>query len=217
LFARERILTAIEKVLTAFGRDPAEALGSSTVGLRLCEWAERVLDWNRRIDLTAARSVEELVDLLVADAAFVAGLLPEDAGPAWVDVGSGAGAPGLALALLNPRLAMTLVEPKAKRVAFLRSTLGALERSDVRVERRRVEELPVANWDVAISRATLEPSTWLEQGARIARRRVWVLLAQGGPPTAPGLQIVADGRYAWPLTGLSRRAVAYELIPGKAE
>jgi 16S rRNA (guanine527-N7)-methyltransferase len=159
------------------------------------------------MDLTAARTADELVDLLVADAAFVASRA-RDGDRSWVDVGSGAGAPGLALALVSPALELTLVEPKAKRVAFLRSVLHELGRPDVRVERARSDAIFSDRFDAALSRATLPPPAWVIEGARIARRSVWVLLAQGEPPKSPsGFRSDLDERYRWPLSDMGRRAV----------
>src|SRR5437870_4377425 len=86
--------------------------------LALRRWLDLLVTWNARIDLTAARSEAELVDLMVADAVVLAARVPSQA--RVVDVGSGAGGPGLALAVLRSDLAVTLVEPLAKRVSFLR-------------------------------------------------------------------------------------------------
>lgn len=196
-------------MLAAFSRDFDEPRGQSTLGRRLCQWAERVTTWNQRIDLTAARSVNELVDLLVADAAALAPHLSP--GSSCVDVGSGAGAPGLGLALLVPEATLTLVEPKTKRVAFLRHVIGALELNHVRVERSRSDALAGGQWDVAVSRATLEPPAWLEEGLRLARRDVWVLLAQQEPPATPSAVMRHDFTYIWPLTNVKRRALAYSV------
>jgi 16S rRNA (guanine527-N7)-methyltransferase len=199
----------IERVLTGFDRDSASSPGAARPAEAIQRWAELVIDWNQRMDLTAARNPDELVDLLLADAAELARLTPPG-GASWVDVGSGAGAPGLALALLRPDLALTLVEPKQKRVVFLRSVLHELGRADIVVERARADALESKHFDVAVSRATLPPPEWVRAGARIARRRVWVLLAQAEPPVPPpGFRVDVDQRYAWPLGGAQRRAVGY--------
>lgn len=170
----------------------------------LVEWLERLEAWNARIDLTAARDRDELVDLMVADAAVLSTRLPS--GASVVDVGTGAGAPGLALALLRPDLRVTLVEPLKKRVAFLRTVLGALGRVDVPVLDARVEGLAEAHrFDVAVSRATLAPAAWLAAGRKLAPE-VAVLLARDEPPEpAPA----DDVRYVWPHTGQERRLVRY--------
>jgi 16S rRNA (guanine527-N7)-methyltransferase len=205
----------IERLLSAFGRDVESEAGRRIVTQGVA-FAELVAAWNERIDLTAARSPDELVDLLFADAAAIAGHL--DRGPMageparWVDVGSGMGAPGVALALLEPALAMTLVEPRAKRVSFLRTLLHRLGRLDVRVERLRVETISDQSCDVAVSRATLPPAEWLREGARIARRDIWILLAREAPPEMPDLRLDRNVEYRWPLTGVERRAGLYSRL-----
>ncbi|MEI9938147.1 MAG: RsmG family class I SAM-dependent methyltransferase [Pseudomonadota bacterium] len=182
----------------------------SEVGARvkeqLCAYCELAVSWNQRVDLTAARSADELVDLLLADALAISRTRPGDAGERWFDVGSGIGAPGIPLALLSP-VKMTLVEPRSKRVAFLRTAAGSLARPDITVSRSRSDEFPAASCDVAVSRATLPPTEWLKEGARLATRSVWLLLAKAGVPELDGREILADIAYAWPLTGAQRRAV----------
>jgi len=199
----------VERVLEAFGL----AFGGeerAAILARAVAFLDRVVAWNARIDLTAARDAEELVDLTFADAAAVVASGPLDRGERWVDVGSGMGAPGLPLALLAPGLDVTLVEPRAKRVAFLRTVLTELGAVPVHVERRRSDTFDAASFDVAISRATLPPAEWLAEGARLATGRVWVLLARGERPTLEGWTAVRDVTFQWPLTRRERRAVAFE-------
>lgn len=177
----------------------------------LARLLDGVVEWNARTDLTAARSAEELADLYLADAAVLCRSVREsgDAAGRWVDVGSGAGAPAIPLALLAPELELQLVEPRDKRVAFLRTMLAQLGRTDVVVHRGRSQELPDAAFDVALSRATLPPGEWLREGARLATRAVWVLLARAEPPALDGWHADADLDYRWPLTGAQRRALRF--------
>lgn len=171
----------------------------------IARWVELVADWNQRIDLTAARSDEELVDLMVADSTLLAAELARD--QRVVDVGSGAGAPGLPLALMRSDLHVTLVEPMQKRAALLRLVKGQNPTAKLAVFQGRGEAIR-GRFDVAISRATLPPAEWLELGTRLADE-VWVMLAAQEPPERPGWTIVKDRPYTWPLTGAARRAVAY--------
>lgn len=193
----------------------AAALGTDLgagVGDALVAWLERLLEWNARIDLTAARSLPELVDLMLADALVLA---PHVApGARVVDVGTGAGAPGLALALARPDLRVTLVEPLGKRASFLRTAIGDARRADVGLERVRGEALEGRRaWDVAMARATLPPPAWLALGATLAAPGggVWVLLAKDAAPEHPRARIELDLAYTWPLTGAERRAVLYRM------
>jgi 16S rRNA (guanine527-N7)-methyltransferase len=199
----------LERLLAAF---PAQsALGSGFLE-RAARYLDLVVSWNARMDLTAAKSAEELVDLSFADAAaiFASGALV--ASVRWLDVGSGAGAPGLPLALFEPRLRMTLLEPMQKRVAFLRTALGTLG-SEAKVVRGRVEDFPERAASIAISRATLSPDAWLAAGARVATDEVWVLLAREPPPTLQGWARCRDLAFDWPLTNKLRRIAAFRPSP----
>jgi 16S rRNA (guanine527-N7)-methyltransferase len=193
-----------------------DALGDSTDGLQapqvwpaLCQFLDLVVTWNARTNLTAARSADELVDLFLADALVLARSTDPESSDAWVDVGSGAGAPGLPLALLRPRLALTLLEPRQKRAAFLRTAVGELGCSRVAVRRERSDVSCGGAFDVAMSRATLPPAEWLKEGSRLANRYVWLLLASAEPLQLGGWSIDRDENYNLPLTGMSRRAVRY--------
>jgi 16S rRNA (guanine527-N7)-methyltransferase len=175
-------------------------------------WLGRLEEWNARIDLTAARTREELVDLMVADALVLAARVP--LGVHVVDVGTGAGGPGLALALFRPDLRVTLVEPRAKRVSFLRAVLDEVARPDIAIRHVRGESLCGAGrWDVAVSRATLKPGVWLDLGRKLVSsgRVVWVLLAREAPPKHPEAEIESDIAYEWPHTGARRRALVYRV------
>jgi 16S rRNA (guanine527-N7)-methyltransferase len=173
-----------------------------------CRLLDLTVSWNAKIDLTAAKSAEELVDLTLADALALFGQGALAAGGVWLDVGSGAGAPGVPLALLEPRMQMTLCEPLQKRVAFLRTLAGSLGVA-ARVVRGRAEALPAGSAEYAISRATLAPPDWLAEGARLATREVWVLLAREPPPSLTGWAVRTDIACTWPLTGRKRRLVAF--------
>ena len=178
---------------------------------RLVTWLELLRTWNARIDLTAAKTDDELCDVMLVDALVLAAHVPKDA--RVVDVGTGAGAPGLALALVRPDLRVTLVEPLAKRVAFLRTVLGTLARTDVRLERAKGEDIATrgAHFDVAMARATLAAPAWLALGSRLVAEggSVWVLLAKEAPPESARASIADDVHYAWPHGGAPRRAVRY--------
>jgi 16S rRNA (guanine527-N7)-methyltransferase len=182
-------------------------------------WLDVLATWNQKIDLTAARSAEELVDLMLADAVVLA--RHQSPSASIVDVGSGAGAPGLALGLLRPDLAVSLVEPLAKRVSFLRTVLGHFgARSEgagaLRVVRGKGEDLVTRRevFDSAVARAALPPPAWLKLGGRMVRPdgAVWVLLAREPAPEMKGWKIETEERYTWPLTGVERRALRYRHV-----
>lgn len=199
----------------------SSALGAplSGEGLLFAQcWLSLLKEWNAKIDLTAARGDDELVDLMLADGALLSRHVAQ--GAYVVDVGTGAGAPGLGLFVFRPDLQGTLVEPMQKRVAFLNAVIGdlitkGLPPGRVRVVRERVEKLGARDEPgaVMISRATLSPLEWLSQGARLAPKgEVWVLLAQQDAPELSGWKAILDLEYRWPLTGARRRALCFRPV-----
>jgi hypothetical protein len=62
---------------------------------------------------------------------------------------------------------------------------------------------------VAVSRATFGPDEWLEEGARLSRGRVWVLLAHAAPPALGAWRVLERVDYEWPLTAAPRTAVVF--------
>jgi 16S rRNA (guanine527-N7)-methyltransferase len=101
---------------------------------RLIAYLDAVAAWGRRVNLTGAQTPEERAGRLVGD------VLPVVALPAagtLLDVGSGNGSPGLVLALLRDDLTVTLLEPRARRWAFLREAVRVSGRPRVDVLRER--------------------------------------------------------------------------------
>src|SRR5450631_1577355 len=94
-------------------------------------WLDTLAVWNARMDLTAAKTPDDIAELMLTDAFVIASRVPK--GASVVDVGSGAGAPGLGIALARPDLRVALVEPLGKRVSFLRTVTGSVHRTDVSV------------------------------------------------------------------------------------
>jgi 16S rRNA (guanine527-N7)-methyltransferase len=89
------------------------------------------------VNLTGAATPADRVALLVGDVLPAAPLLRPGR---LVDVGSGNGSPGLVLALLRPELAVTLLEPRQRRWAFLREACRAAGRPEVEVRRQRHDQ-----------------------------------------------------------------------------
>lgn len=186
---------------------PSEAGIPEDARPSIATWLDLLKTWNARLDLTAAKTDRDLVDLMVADALVLSKEIDRD--QRVVDVGTGAGAPGFALALLRPDLKITLVEPLTKRVSFLRTCIGTLNRTDVTLVKAKGEDVS-EKFDVAISRATLNPPAWVPVGLALAPM-AWTLLAREEPPVVDGARVDRDISYTWPLGGASRRAVRHVL------
>ena len=128
---------------------------------------ELLLEWNSRVNLTAITNPREAAGLHYRDslAAIEHGLT----GPI-VDMGSGGGFPGIPLAIAMPDSLVTLVEPRRKRVSFLRTVVSRLGLKNVKVSMSRAEDGPEQPYLSLVTRATfsspeelaaLQP--WVEQ------------------------------------------------------
>jgi 16S rRNA (guanine527-N7)-methyltransferase len=137
----------------------------------LARYVGLVLEWGARINLTGAKTPEALVDEHIADAWALLPLLPPEPFR-FVDVGSGAGLPGLVLGLARPDAKGVLLEPRGKRHAFLLHAvrqLGLRGRVEVRRERLEAYE-PELPHDVALSRATWPVLEWIRLAPRLVRQ-----------------------------------------------
>ncbi len=147
-------------------------------------YADSLLRWNRRINLTGAVDLPTLVDEHLADALALLPPLPEDA-IRLLDVGSGAGLPGVVLALARPDLEVVLLEPRDKRHAFLQAMRRELPLPRVEVRRARLEALePGPEFSVLVSRAVWPPGEWLSRCAGWWAHGAWVLAQTGSQPPA---------------------------------
>lgn len=140
----------------------------------LLAYVDEVLRWGRRINLTGATNREAFIRDHLLDAVALFPHLAPAPGQAWADVGSGAGLPGLPLAILSPGTRWHLVEPREKRWAFLLHATHKLKAGNVTVHRARIEDAPVAEGSLqgVISRAlgfdALAAFPWLVEGGMLA-------------------------------------------------
>ncbi|MDE3077833.1 MAG: 16S rRNA (guanine(527)-N(7))-methyltransferase RsmG, partial [Chloroflexota bacterium] len=120
---------------------------------QFARYRAELLEWNQRINLTSLRSAEQVETGHFLDSLFClrAGI---PSGCRLLDVGSGAGFPGLALAIVRPDIRVTLLEATGKKARFLEHVASALELRDVEVLPQRAEELDRRGaFDVVVARA----------------------------------------------------------------
>ncbi len=123
-----------------------------------------------RINLTAIRNPEEIVTRHFGESLFLAShLLPEPgaAGVSVLDIGSGAGFPGLPVKIWAPGVHLTMVESNHKKTTFLREAIRALTLTNVNVITARVETLPPAQADLITLRAVERFETILPTAAKL--------------------------------------------------
>jgi 16S rRNA (guanine527-N7)-methyltransferase len=140
----------LQQGLSALGLDLSAATQST-----LLRYVALLKKWNSTYNLTAIRDEKDMVTQHLLDSLSVLPVLPESAlaGRRWADVGSGAGLPGIPLAIARPDLDTTLIEAVEKKSAFQRQAKIELGLSNVTVHGGRVEDMPGGQFDAVISRA----------------------------------------------------------------
>jgi 16S rRNA (guanine527-N7)-methyltransferase len=173
---------------------------------------------NAELDLTRLHSFDNMVLKLYVDSALVAKLV--DLPSPLLDLGSGAGFPGIPLKIIRPDLQMILAEARAKRVGFLREAVESLALRDVEIVRQRIGRKFERHVAGVITRAvesipdTLRRlSTWIEPGARILFMKGSGL---GGEVDAvardhaESYRVTLDREYVIPQTPHARRLVVVQ-------
>lgn len=181
---------------------------SAEVQNRLMDFLALLLKWNRVYNLTAVRRPDEMVTLHLLDSLAV--LAPMEQAvqsiqrPHFLDIGAGAGLPGLVLAIMHPDWQITLCDAVQKKAAFMTQVVGQLKLKNARALHERVEAIQIPEGvDAAVSRAFSE----VELFASLAS----VHLRPGGLLFA--LQGKAQDRCP---AGFQRRALHRVQVPGLA-
>ena len=118
---------------------------------RLLRYIELIAKWNSTHNLTSVRNPESMITRHMLDSLVI---LPHVSGPGIVDVGSGAGFPGIPVALARPEWQVTLVESNQKKAAFLLQAVLELGLPNISVKQGRVEKIKLENKvDTVVSRA----------------------------------------------------------------
>lgn len=118
---------------------------------KLLDYLALIQKWNKVHNLTAVRDPNEMVTLHLLDSLVV---LPHVQAKRLLDVGSGAGLPGIVLAICQPEMQVTTIDSVTKKASFMRQAKAELGLDNLEVVAGRVEQLkPVQPYDVVISRA----------------------------------------------------------------
>ena len=117
------------------------------------KYKEHLHKWNKIHNLTGAKD-DVTLDSFIYDAVFPVSFLPKV--ETLMDIGTGAGFPGMILALALPQTHVTLVEPLVKRASFLQFIKADLGLENVTVVKKRVEQMEPKLFDIITSRAVTD-------------------------------------------------------------
>jgi 16S rRNA (guanine527-N7)-methyltransferase len=145
---------------------------------RLERLAAMILQENTRQNLIAKQSESAIWRRHIADSAQLLEHVPHQAAP-WLDLGTGAGFPGLVIAAMRPEIALVLVESRQKRVEWLLRAAGELRLQNCRVEGRRLEHVESFEAAVISARAFAPLAKLLSLSARFSTRDTRWLLPKG--------------------------------------
>ena len=153
----------------AEGESERLLLATQTLGLsvspdkieQLVAYVDLLEKWNRAYNLTAIRDRREIVDRHLIESLSIAPFL---SGDSRVDVGTGAGLPGIPLAIIEPSVHYVLLDSNGKKTRFLSEVKRALALSNINVETTRVESWrPGRHFDAVVTRAFADLGTTLER------------------------------------------------------
>ena len=146
----------------------------------LSDYVELLHKWNRRYNLTAVREPAEMLRKHVLDSLTVA---PYLRGERLLDVGSGAGLPGIPLAVAFPQRRFVLLDSNGKKIRFVTHALAVLGLKNVEVVQARAEDFrPTEPFATVISRAFASLVDFLEQTAHLSAPMGRWLAMKGVPP-----------------------------------
>ena len=209
------VFSLLERSLDRLGIPPDSDRTSQLTGL-----VSLLSHWAQRINLTGHRDPLEMTSRLVLDAVALSTALPELAGlSSLADLGSGAGFPGLPIAILHPHLDVHLVESRLKRNHFQREARRKLALSKVHPILGRSNEIEPIHCDVVIAQAMAQPEQafeWMIPWARPGGLVVLPASAGTAAPRTPGSVESLDERsYVVPEVEIERTLWVAHLRDGQ--
>lgn len=168
--------------------DLALAMSADAVD-QLLAYEELIIKWNRTYNLTAIRDPLEMVSRHLLDSLAVVNHLPMNEGATLADVGSGAGLPGIPIAIARAGWRVTLNDSSQKKSAFLRQAAIELGLRNVEVHEGRIEAWrPATRFALVISRAFAELGDFLAKCRHLVGDGGWLAAMTGAAPAALGAQ-----------------------------
>ncbi|MDH3400401.1 MAG: 16S rRNA (guanine(527)-N(7))-methyltransferase RsmG [Chromatiales bacterium] len=184
--ADEELLSRIGAGATELGLDLDVTQRGQLLG-----YLHEMVRWGRAYNLTAIRDIEKMVPLHLLDSLAV---VPHVRGPRVIDLGTGAGLPGIPLAIVRPGFRVCLMDSSAKKCRFLRHVVVKLGLQNVEVVQSRAENYrPEQGFDTVVSRAVGALGLLMDLSAHLCEPGAQFLAMKGHFPEAE----LADADERW--------------------
>lgn len=175
--------------------------------------------WNKAYNLTSLKEDEDIVIKHFLDSLLYLKVMPKGE-ITVVDVGSGAGFPGIPIKIIRPEIEIFLIEPSRKKSAFLRHVTRKLALKSIGVVEKRIEEIKVDQElpqpvDAAVTRALFSIKDFLKKASRIVKQG-GILILNKGPKVKGEVNLLKGINYeiltlSLPLSDIKRNIVVVSL------
>lgn len=152
---------------------------SAKAAQKLIDYLHLLTKWNQTYNLTAIREPQKMVSHHLLDCLAIVPHLPAQT-THLIDIGTGAGLPGLIIAIMLPHCQVDLCESNHKKVAFLRQAIIELDLKNVAVYHERVEKIEVTTpYDIIISRAFSDMAEFVRLAQALATEKTQFYAMKG--------------------------------------
>ncbi len=163
------------KLINYFGQ-----VYSKAVIERFAQFLALISKWNKTYNLTAIKNPEDMIILHIADSLSIN---PHLVGDRIIDAGTGAGLPGIPLAIINPDKKFVLLDSNSKKTRFLTQVKAELRLENIEIVHARAEDYkPTCCFDTVLSRAFASLSLMLKQTGRLCCKNGQFLAMKGAYP-----------------------------------
>ena len=146
-------------------------------------YAELVLKWNSTRNLVSRNTDKEQINEHIFDCACITPLLDENK---ILDVGTGAGLPGIVVSILESKKNVTLLEPNRKKVSFLTHVQAELGLTNLKIVKGRVENLQKIKDKIIMTRAVMEPEKFLASLPKSRKEKFKIIMMVSEPKSDLG-------------------------------
>jgi len=208
-----------EQELLSKGLSELGIIAQTDTIVRFMTYLSELKKWNRAYNLTAIKNDRDIIIKHFLDSLLFLKAFPEDIGNVC-DVGSGAGFPGIPIAIVRPDISITLIEPSRKKCAFLRNITKAINLNNVSVLEGRVEDITDYDFNIAMTRALFSINDFIKKTKHVVKKNGCLILSKG-PKLQDELEKMPPGAHfehitaTLPLTSLQRHLIkiAFSSVP----